>query len=119
MGRLLMVLCLVAALAAGCFFFVSDTADGFSLMPSFMLTEKEAQLRSLSARFKSVKQRYAQANRTAAVAGLDTTADIEAARARTRAIRQELEELNLVAGRGAASAAALKASLEAFSHDLS
>ena len=119
MGKLVVVLLLVGALAAGYFFFLSDTADGFSLMPSFMLTAEEKQLRDLGDQFQAVKQRYVQANRMAAVGGIDTTADIEAARARTRAIEKELKALKLPEGRATAKAAELLEAIQQFSRELS
>jgi hypothetical protein len=119
MGKFVLFAVMVTALVAGCFFYISDTADGFSMTPSFMLTEEETQLRALETEFAATKKKLAQSNRMAAVAGIDTSSDIESARARARELEAELKELELPAGRGSAKAAELLGAIQKFSSDLS
>jgi cob(I)alamin adenosyltransferase len=119
MGKVIVVLLLLGALAGGYFFFLSDSAESFSLTPSFMLTAEENQLRNLENQFDATKKRLAQSNRMAAVGGIDTTADIEAARAQARGLEKELKAMELPEGRAAAKAAELLAAIQQFSRELS
>lgn len=119
MGKLIIILLLVGAVAAGYFFFIADPADRFSLMPSFMLTEEEQRLRHLESQLQDVKQAYAQSHRMAAVGGIDTTADVESARARVRAIEKELKALAFPEGRGKAKAERVLSAIEQFSRAIS
>jgi hypothetical protein len=118
MKKLMLAVLLVGGLAAGAFIWNSGTAAGFDLTPSFMLTTEERQLRDLADELQAVRQRYAQAGRSAAIGGLDTTADIEAARSRLRDIEKELEDLDLPEGRATAKAMELREAIQQLSREL-
>jgi len=119
MGKLIAVVLVVGALIGGYVVFISETPESFNLTPSFMLTAEEKQVRDLENRLQSVKRRYAQANRSAAIGGIDTTSDIEAARKHVAVIEKELKVLELPEGRAKAKATELMSAIQQFSGQLS
>ncbi len=64
-----------------------------TLTPSFSKSEEERAVRDLQQDFAAAQKRYAQAYRTAAVGGIDTTADADAAIGSVRRIKRELDSL--------------------------
>ena len=69
------------------------TTGELTLKPSFTLSAEEEQLRDLERDFNAAKKSFAQAHRAAAVGGLDTTADVEAAKRAVRGISKDLQAL--------------------------
>ena len=70
----------VLFVVAGLLAYNFATTGELTLVPSFALSEDERQLKDLEARFKAARKEFAGAHRTAAVSGIDMTADAEAAR---------------------------------------
>ena len=83
MKRLVMIILVVAAgaFAYTHFFDVSEASA------------EERALAGLEGQFEADRQRIAQAERSAGAAGLDTTADIEAARRSLERLQESLDEL--------------------------
>ncbi len=69
------------------------TTGELTLAPSFSKSEEERAVRDLQRDFSAAQKRYVQAHRTAAVGGIDTTADADAAIGSVKRIRRELESL--------------------------
>lgn len=99
----IVILLLVAALIAYNYF----TAGELTLIPSFTKSEDERALEALEERFDQAVKQYSQAARSAGMAGIDTTADAEAARRAAEQIGKELKAL-----RGRLSSESLKARAE-------
>ncbi len=69
------------------------TTGKLTLAPSFSKSEEERAVRDLQRDLAAAQKRYAQAYRTAAVGGIDTTADADAAIGSVKRIKRELESL--------------------------
>ena len=69
------------------------TTGELTLVPSFSKSEEERAVRDLQRGFAAAQKRYAQAYRSAAVGGIDTTADADAAIDSAKRIKRELESL--------------------------
>jgi len=69
------------------------TTGEFGLVPSFSKSEEERAVQELQERFAAAKKQFDQAYRTAAVAGIDTTSDADAALGSVRRIKRELASL--------------------------
>ena len=69
------------------------TTGELTLVPSFSKSEQESAIRGLQRDFSTAQKRYAQAYRTAAVGGIDTTADADAAIGSVKRIKREVESL--------------------------
>ncbi len=78
---------------AGLVAFNYATTGELTLAPSFSKSEEERAVRDLERDFAAAQKRYAQAHRTAAVGGIDTTADADAAIGSVKRIKRELESL--------------------------
>lgn len=90
MKKVLIVVILgVAALVAYNF----ATTGKLSLIPSAALSTEDRELRDLEQRLESAKHQFAQAERAAGIGGLDTTGDVEAARAAVKRIQSDLAAL--------------------------
>ena len=79
------ILIAVAVVGVALLAFNYFTTGEVKLVPSFAKSEDEVALDGLRARFDAAQTQFAQAYRTAGVAGVDTTADVEAA---VRSVRQ-------------------------------
>jgi hypothetical protein len=86
---------LVAAvvLVAGLVAYNYATTGEIKVVPTFSLSEEEQELKDLGDRFKAARRQFAQAHRAAAVGGVDTTADVEAARRAVGEIDADLTAL--------------------------
>ncbi len=80
-------------LVAGLVAYNYATTGEIKVVPTFSLSEEEQELKDLEDRFKAARRQFAQAHRAAAVGGLDTTADVEAARRAVGEIDAELKAL--------------------------
>jgi hypothetical protein len=69
------------------------TTGQFSILPSQGLSDGERAIKDLEDRLADARARYSQAERTAGVSGIDTTADAEAARMSARQIATDLDAL--------------------------
>ena len=69
------------------------TTGELTVVPSFSKSEEERAVRDLQREFAAAHKRYAQAYRSAAVGGIDTTADADAAIGSVKRIKRELESL--------------------------
>jgi hypothetical protein len=69
------------------------TTGEFTLVPSFSKSEEERAVQELQDRFAVAKKQFDQAYRTAAVAGIDTTSDADAALGSVKRIKRELASL--------------------------
>ena len=78
---------------AGLVAFNYATTGELTLTPSFSKSEEERAVQDLQRNFATAQKRYAQAYRTAAVGGIDTTADADAAISSVKSIKRELESL--------------------------
>jgi len=91
MKKLLIV---IAIAVAGLVVFNYATTGELALVPDLSLAEDERAVQRLEKQLEAAKKQFAQAHRTAAVGGVDTTADVEAARLGVSRIRRELDSLN-------------------------
>ncbi len=69
------------------------TTGELTLTPSFSKSEEERAALDLQQDFAAAQKRYVQAHRTAAVGGIDTTADADAAIGSVKRVKRELESL--------------------------
>ena len=69
------------------------TTGELTLAPSFSTSEQERAVQDLQREFGAAQKRYAQAYRAAAVGGIDTTADADAAIGSVKSIKRELESV--------------------------
>ena len=69
------------------------TTGEVKLIPSFSLSAEEQSVKDLKAQFEAAKRRYSQALRSAGLGGVDTTADVEAARRSAKELERELATL--------------------------
>ncbi len=69
------------------------TTGELTLAPSFSSSKEERAAQDLQRAFAAAQKRFAQAYRTAAVGGIDTTADADAAIGSVRRIKRELDSL--------------------------
>ena len=86
---LIAVVVVVAALVAYNF----ATTGELKLIPSFSVSPEEQQVRDLAQLFADTKRQFAQAHRSAAVGGIDTTAEADSARRTIKQIERELDAL--------------------------
>lgn len=86
------LLSLVVLAVAGLVAYNYATTGTIALVPQAVSSEDRA-LGDLAQSLEQAKQQYAQANRAAAVGGLDTTGDVEAAQASVRKIGADLTAL--------------------------
>lgn len=119
MGKMILAVLLIGGIAAGYVVWGSDSPASMDLVPSFLLSWEEQQVRALEDQLHVVQQRSAQAQRTAAVGGIDTTSDIEAARKQVRALENELQSLELTEDRAKAKASELMSVIQQFAGKLS
>jgi hypothetical protein len=114
------IVVVIVAVVAGLIAFNYVSTGEFSLIPSFTLSEDERELKALEDRFKAATKQYSQAGRTAAVSGIDTTSDVEAARRSVRQISKELKALRkgLSSESSIRKAEELAASVRSFSESL-
>ena len=96
------------------------TTGELSLTASFSKSEEERAVQELEDRFKAARNQLGQAHRGAAMAGIDTTADAEAAMKSVRRIRRGLESLRKTLSEDGAKreAAELASALQAFEKEL-
>ena len=87
-----LALVLVVAVAGLVAFNYSTTGE-WTLTPSFSKSEEETAVQDLQQGFDAARKRFAQAHRAAAVGGIDTTADAEAAGRSVQSIKRELDSL--------------------------
>ena len=83
----------IVVVIAGLVVFNYATTGKLTLAPSFSKSEEERAVQNLWDRFSAAKKRFAQAHRTAATSGLDTTADADAAISSMKQIKKELASL--------------------------
>lgn len=83
----------VVIAVAGLVVFNYATTGEFSVVPSFAQSEQEQKVADLQRDFDAASQQYAQAHRTAAVGGIDTTAEADAAIRSVKQIGRELTSL--------------------------
>ena len=76
---------------AGLLAFVFVTTGELTLKPSFSKSEEERAVQDLQHDFDAMQKRFAQAYRAAAVGGIDTTSDADAAITSIKSIKRELE----------------------------
>ncbi len=88
--RILIGLVLAAAAALAAYTFA--TTGELRLLPRRAGAEERA-LASLETRFERARRQVTDAGRAAGLAGVDTTAEVEAARRRVEEVREELERL--------------------------
>lgn len=69
------------------------TTGELTLVPSFSKSEEERAVQELQDRFAAAKKQFDQAYRTAAVAGIDTTSDADAALGSIKLIKRDLASL--------------------------
>jgi Zn-dependent oligopeptidase len=69
------------------------TTGEFRLVPDFSKSDEEHAVEELAQQLDQAKKQFTQAHRTAATSGLDTTADVEAARVTVKRIEKELKSL--------------------------
>lgn len=69
------------------------TTGEFTLVPSFSKSQEERAVQELQDRFAVAKKQFNQAYRTAAVAGIDTTSDADAALGSIKRIERDLASL--------------------------
>ena len=114
----LVVVALVAI--AGLVAFNYSTTGELTLAPSFSKSSEERAVLALQGDFAAAQKRYAQAHRSAAVGGIDTTADADAAIDSVKRIRRELESLRkkLSEEQAQSSAEELAAAVRAFEQNL-
>ena len=90
MKKLLLV---VALVVAGLVIYNVVTTGTLRLLPSAGSSDEERSVAALESQLEDARTRVQQAHRTASVAGLDTTADIESARSVAARIGRELTDL--------------------------
>ena len=110
----------VVAVVVGLITFNYMSTGEFSVIPAFAQSEEERELNALEDRFKAAVKQYSQAGRTAAMSGIDTTSDAEAARREVRQISKELQALRkrLSSESSVRKAEELAASMRSFSQSL-
>ena len=110
---------LVVAIA-GLLAFNYSTTGELTIIPSFSKSEEERAVQDLQDEFDVAQKRFAQAYRTAAVSGIDTTADADAAIGSVKSVKRKLESLRktLSEERAKRSAGELSVALRAFEEDL-
>jgi len=69
------------------------TTGSFALIPRGGLSAEDREVRDIRERFERAQQQFGQAHRAAAIGGLDTTGDVEAARASLQRIETDLAAL--------------------------
>ena len=69
------------------------TTGEFKLVPSFSKSDEERAVQALQEDFTVAKKQFDQAYRTAAVAGIDTTGDADAALGTVQLIKRQLASL--------------------------
>ena len=89
--RKLVVVVIVAI--AGLVAFNYVTTGEFALVPSFSKSEEEREVHELRDRFSVARRQFAQAHRAAAIGGIDTTAEADAAISSIKQIKEELASL--------------------------
>ncbi len=87
------VLLVVAVVLGGLLGYNYFATGEITLMPSFARSAEERELGRLEAEFDRARAEFKQAGRTAAVSGLDTTADAETARRSVKSTEKELKQL--------------------------
>ena len=80
----------VLVIVAGLFVYNYATTGELKLVPSFSRSEQEQNVADMADRFEAAKRQYAQALRSAGIAGIDTTADAEAASRSVEKLEAEL-----------------------------
>ena len=90
MKKLVVVIALAVAGLVG-FNFV--TTGELTIVPSFSTSNEERAVQDLEDEFTAAKKQVAQAYRSAAVGGIDTTGDADAAIKSVRQVKRELESL--------------------------
>jgi hypothetical protein len=110
----------VVVIVVGLLAYNYATTGELKLVPSFSVSEEEQGVQDLQDRFDAAKKQYAQAHRGAAVAGIDTTAEADAARNNVKKINRELKKLRegLTEERAIRKADALAGSVQAFVSEL-
>jgi hypothetical protein len=87
-------LALVLAVAfVGLVAFNYATTGELTVKPSFSKSEEESAVQEIQRSFDAAQKRFAQAHRAAAVGGIDTTADAEAAGRSVQKVKRELDSL--------------------------
>ena len=90
MKKLVVVIALAVAGLVG---FNYATTGELTIVPSFSMSDEERAVRDLQDVFAAAKKQLAQAYRTAAVGGVDTTGDADAAIQSAKQVKRELESL--------------------------
>jgi hypothetical protein len=90
MKKLVGVVAIAAVALVG---FNYATTGELTLVPSFSKSEEERAVQELQDRFAAAKKQFDQAYRTAAVAGIDTTSDADAALGSIKRIKRDLASL--------------------------
>jgi hypothetical protein len=87
------ILIVLAVAVAGLVLYNYATTGELSLTPKFSQSEDERAVDDLEQQLDAAKKQFAQAHRSAAVGGIDTTADVAAASRAVKRIRRELDGL--------------------------
>jgi len=84
---------ILAVVIVGLLVFNYATTGELSLVPSFSESNEDRAVEELQVVFGAAKKQFAQAHRTAAAGGIDTTSDAEAAIGSVKRVKGELELL--------------------------
>ena len=111
---------LVVVALVGLVGFNYATTGEFRLVPDFSKSDEELAVQELAERLDQAKQQFTQAHRMAATAGLDTTADVEAARKSVKRVQKELKSLreDLSEDKAARRAEELSAAVRSFAEEI-
>jgi hypothetical protein len=90
MKKLVVVIALAVVGLAG---FNYLTTGELTIIPSFSMSDEERAVRDLQDEFAAARKQFAQAHRSAAVGGIDTTGDADAAIQSVKQVKRELESL--------------------------
>jgi hypothetical protein len=77
--------------------FVLLVGVGYFAYQQFLVknvSEEQKQVQAIADEFQTARQRLGQAERSAAVGGVDTTSDVDDAMAAVRALKEKLQTLN-------------------------
>ena len=116
-GVIFGILVIVVGLAAYNYF----TTGKLTLIPSSSVSAEASELKDLGARFNAAKRQFAAAGRAAALSGVDSTADAEAAMLEIEQVEARLSKLKRRLGSDPArrDAERLERTIREFKRDLS